>query len=88
MGEPPSVKQAQKQELSTLLRSTGLWRASSIDCDSQPEKSRTPTGYPALDAELPGGGWPAAGLSELLHDRQGIGEFRLLMHGLSYLSRQ
>jgi protein ImuA len=37
-----------------------------------------PTGFAALDAELPGGGWPAAGLTELLVAAPGSGELRLL----------
>ena len=37
-----------------------------------------PTGFAALDAELPGGGWPAAGLTELLLAAPGGGELRLL----------
>jgi len=37
-----------------------------------------PTGFAALDAELPGGGWPAAGLTELLFAAPGSGELRLL----------
>ncbi|HRG72580.1 MAG TPA: SOS cell division inhibitor SulA, partial [Thauera aminoaromatica] len=36
-----------------------------------------PTGFSALDAELPGGGWPAGALIELLADRPGVGELSL-----------
>jgi hypothetical protein len=36
------------------------------------------TGFAALDAELPGGGWPTAGLTELLLAAPGSGELRLL----------
>jgi protein ImuA len=36
------------------------------------------TGHPALTAELPGGGWPAGALIELLAPQPGIGELRLL----------
>ena len=38
-----------------------------------------PTGFSALDAELPGGGWPAGALVELLADRPGVGELSLLL---------
>jgi protein ImuA len=41
------------------------------------------TGHAALDAELPGGGWPAAGLTELLLAAPGGGELRLLAPSLS-----
>ncbi len=37
-----------------------------------------PSGFAALDAELPGGGWPRRVLSELLLAHPGIGEIRLL----------
>jgi protein ImuA len=41
-------------------------------------RRRRPTGFATLDAELPGGGWPAAGLTELLLAAPGSGELRLL----------
>ena len=41
------------------------------------------TGHAALDAELPGGGWPAAGLTELLLAAPGSGELRLLAPALA-----
>jgi protein ImuA len=37
------------------------------------QQARTwPSGYPALDAQLPGGGWPLDGLVELLQDAQAV----------------
>lgn len=54
-----------------------LWRADQIDCSTRPEDVR-PSGHTALDAELPGGGWPVAGLTELLLAAPGSGELRLL----------
>ena len=41
-----------------------------------------PTGFPTLDRVLPGGGWPPAGLVELLLSQEGIGELRILIPGL------
>lgn len=38
----------------------------------------TPSGFRALDRELPNGGWPASVLIELLLAQPGIGELRLL----------
>jgi protein ImuA len=43
------------------------------------------TGYDLLNAELPGGGWPLGGLTELLCSQSGIGECRLLRPALSTL---
>lgn len=84
MGEAPPDNSRRSPSLSNLMQTTGLWRASSIDCHY---RQQTPSGFSELDAELPGGGWPAAGLSELLHDKPGIGEFRLLLPGLARLSQ-
>ncbi len=47
-----------------------------------------PTGFDHLNAQLPGGGWPRAALTEILADRQGIGEFSLLMPALARLSKE
>ncbi|WP_175927425.1 translesion DNA synthesis-associated protein ImuA [Burkholderia cepacia] len=52
-----------------------LWKASQLP------RSGTrgiDTGHPALTAELPGDGWPAGALVELLAQQTGIGELRLL----------
>ena len=70
--------------LDQLLRTPGIWRAGA------PPRSgadHLPTGFPELDAALAGGGWPLGALSEILHDRAGIGELRLLMPALARLSR-
>ncbi len=57
-----------------------LWRGSQLARGG----SRTiATGYPALSAELPGGGWPVGGLVELLVPHAGCGEMRLLAPGLA-----
>lgn len=61
-----------------------LWRASQL------ARGRTrvvETGYPALSAELPGGGWPLGALVDLLVQQPGIGEMRLLQPALSALER-
>lgn len=46
------------------------------------------TGFAALDAVLPGGGWPLGTLTELLPARTGIGELSLLAPVLARLSRE
>jgi hypothetical protein len=45
------------------------------------------TGFPQLDAELPGGGWPTGSLAELLPSHAGIGELRILGPALAALAR-
>ena len=56
-----------------------LWRASSLgSCTSRCVAS----GFASLDAELPGGGWPTRGLSEILSASPGLLEWRLLAPAL------
>jgi hypothetical protein len=45
-----------------------------------------PTGYQVLDSELPGGGWPAGALTEILSSQEGIGELALLLPALAALT--
>jgi hypothetical protein len=70
--------------LSPLLQHPALWRGDALAPVAVPGLA---SGYPALDAELPGGGWPVGALTELLLDREGIGELRLLMPALAGLTR-
>ena len=46
------------------------------------------SGYAELDAQLPGGGWPAGVLTELLLPHAGVGELRLLAPVLGALQGQ
>lgn len=46
------------------------------------------SGFPALDAELPGAGWPLGVLTELITREPGIGELRLLVPVLRQLTRE
>ena len=45
-----------------------------------------PTGHVALDTVLPGGGWPAGALSEVLLAAEGAGELQLLWPSLARLT--
>jgi cell division inhibitor SulA/protein ImuA len=69
--------------LAKLLSHPAIWRGNQLGSVSTPS---VPTGFPALDAELPGGGWPAAALTEILPQHEGIGELRILGHALAGLS--
>lgn len=46
-----------------------------------------PSGWTALDAVLPGGGWPAGSIVELMPAAIGIGEVRLVLPALAQLNR-
>jgi protein ImuA len=52
-----------------------LWRADQL---GTPVAATLPSGFDALDAELPGGGWPCHSLCEILSPQSGILEWRLL----------
>jgi protein ImuA len=52
-----------------------LWRAQQLAARS---RRCCASGHAALDAQLPGGGWPVGALTELLLPHPGVGELRLL----------
>jgi protein ImuA len=62
-----------------------LWRATQL---ARPGSSVCPSHHAALDAVLPGGGWPARELTELLLPHAGVGELRLLAPVLATLQGQ
>lgn len=62
-----------------------VWRASQLGHAAVTALS---SGFPALDAELPGAGWPAGMLTELIGREPGIGELRLLVPLLRPLTRE
>lgn len=68
-----------------LLDRPDIWRGDSLNRASTPT---IPCGFPELDAQLPGGGWPAGALTEILPAHEGIGELRLLGPALAGLSRR
>ena len=76
---------ASDDTLNGLLEKTGLWRASSIGAD---DKQHCSTGFTSLDQELPGAGWPVDGVTELLHDKAGIGELRLLAPAFARMTHE
>lgn len=62
-----------------------LWRGSQL---ARAYGKTIDTGYAALSAELPGGGWPVGALVELLVQQPGIGEMRLLNPALVASSKR
>ena len=70
-------------DLATLsCAGTAVWRATDI---AQGELPAVTTGFDLLDAQLPGGGWPTQGLTELLQAQPTLCEWRLLAPGLRKL---
>ncbi len=69
-------------QLQALLAHPSVWRGR-----SRAAVETLSTGFPELDAGLPGGGWPRHGLVEVLTPQPGIGELYLLLPVLASLSR-
>src|SRR5215469_7757100 len=71
------------RDLSRLLEHPAIWRGRSA------ARTRTfRTGFAALDEGLPGGGWPRAGLIEILPTCFGAGELSLLLPALAAVTRR
>jgi len=68
-----------------LERHPGIWRGNELARTSRPGIA---SGFAALDAELPGGGWPCGALTEILPQHEGIGELRILGPALAQLASQ
>jgi hypothetical protein len=66
--------------LDELMRRARLWRAGEASAEAG-----LPTGFPALDAALPAGGWPFPGLVEILSGHPGSGALRLVLPALAQL---
>jgi hypothetical protein len=71
--------------LAEVLARPDVWRGGHFATASLPALA---SGFSALDAELPGGGWPRAALTELLVDGVGLGELELLMPALRAVRAQ
>jgi len=67
--------------LAAVLAHPAIWRGG----ECAPEPAAMPSGFPELDAVLPGRGWPAGALTEVLLAREGIGEIRLTLPALARL---
>ena len=68
--------------LEEILQRHPIWRGGGF----AKAVAALPTGFAPLDAELPGGGWPRQGLTELLADEAGIGELGLILPALAALT--
>jgi hypothetical protein len=70
--------------LQPLLHERRLWRGKEAPARDLSHRS---TGFAALDAALPGGGWPEAALVEVLLGADGLGELALLQPMLAQLTQ-
>ena len=88
---PPSTPGASPSivdRTEAALREAGLagrfWRGDALSASPLPS---TPSGFRALDEQLPGGGWPSRCLTELLLAHPGVGEIRFLASTLASLTQ-
>ncbi|NMM85695.1 hypothetical protein B2J88_15200 [Rhodococcus sp. SRB_17] len=63
----------------TLLALPGVWQADQLGQAARVQ----PSGHAALDAQLPGGGWPVGALTEVLQPLHGTHEWRLVLPALA-----
>jgi hypothetical protein len=82
----PRAPQPRRDEnaLAEVLQHPRVWRRGAT---AQSRVDALATGCAALDAELPGGGWPRGALSEILVEQDGIGEFGLVVPALAALTQ-
>lgn len=71
--------------LTNILQRPSVWRGGA-PASFITAVPAAPTGFAALDAELPGGGWPVGGLAELLCSTEGIGELQIVLPALAALT--
>jgi len=72
--------------LDGILADARVWRLK--DASAAPTRPVWSTGCSALDARLPGGGWPTASLIEVLLDDTGLGEVQLFLPALVECQRR
>ena len=72
--------------LADILADARVWKLK--DAAAAPPRPVWSTGRSALDARLPGGGWPAASLVEVLIDDTGLGEVQLFLPALVQCQRR
>ncbi len=77
MASPPA-------SLASVMTHPLLWRGKQVS-----HRIHTlSTGHAALDAALPGSGWPMGAITELVNDTTGCGELSLLLPVLARLSQE
>lgn len=70
------------ENLQGILQRHPIWRGQAV----APVFQTISTGYAELGRELPGGGWPTGALTEVLGEKEGIGELQVVLPALAALS--
>ncbi len=76
----------ESSSLADLLADARVWKLK--DASAAPSRAVWSTGNSALDARLPGGGWPTASLVEVLIGATGLGEVQLFLPALVECQRR
>jgi len=74
--------------LADILADARVWKLKDASAGPRPSRPVWSTGRSALDARLPGGGWPTASLVEVLVDAAGLGEIQLFLPALAACQRR
>lgn len=69
--------------LAQLLENPAIWRGNELARAT----ATVPSGFAEFDPLLPGGGWPRGSLTEILLEREGIGELSLTLPAVAALTR-
>jgi len=78
-----TLTRAPAQSLERLMNQGQLWRNTGAQC-----KQELSTGFNALDACLPYGGWPTDAISEVISPQPGLGDMALVLPALARLTQQ
>jgi hypothetical protein len=70
--------------LEAVLNHPAVWRGN--ECARV--ATAVPTGFAELDAQLPGGGWPAGAITEMYAERPGVGELKLVVPAAARLTQE
>lgn len=81
---PPGSDASQPFDVGQLPNSisSAIWRGTEV---GQAGQTVVSSGFEALDAQLPGGGWPCNAITELLQPQPSLCEWRLLSPSLASL---
>ena len=74
--------------LADILADARVWKLKDASVNLPPSRPVWSTGRSALDARLPGGGWPTASLVEVLLGTAGLGEVQLFLPALVECQRR
>jgi cell division inhibitor SulA/protein ImuA len=78
---PATASQRHPNPATPLTAHPQVFRLGQIGKSAAPDSDTVRSRFAALDAELPGGGWPRPGLTEILTNHVGVGELSLLLKG-------